>query len=155
MVRCWTQWEARRDTLVMTDLNNSQPRALLPRRLEQQENLQSLNQWKAVFRNFYRRCQYYGYFLAPTTTWDTSASRGFINPETTGLKRDPQTLAADLDGFLDCIGSYTPFDYLGDKLKKESTNIETVCELLYEVYDVEINTTNFSCQLFYIFHDSL
>ena len=96
-----------------------------------------------MFRNFYRRCQYYGYFLAPTTTWDTSASRGFINPETTGLKRDPQTLAADLDGFLDCIGSYTPFDYLGEKLKKESTNIDTVWELLYEVYDVEINTTNF------------
>ena len=127
----------------MTDANTSQPRALLPRRLEQQEHLQSLNQWKAVFRNFYRRCPYYGYFLAPSTSWNSSANRGFQTPEPTGLKRDQQTLATDLDGFLDCIGSYTPFDYLGDKLKKESTNIDSVWELLYEVYDVEINTTNF------------
>ena len=127
----------------MTENNPTQPKALTPRRLDQQESLQSLNQWKAVFRNYYRRCPYYGYFLLNTTTWDVTATRGFITAEPTGLKRDPETLRADLDGFLDCVGSFTPFDYLGDKLKAESTGIESVWGILYETYDVELTTTNF------------
>ena len=127
----------------MTDPTTQHPRALAPRRLEQKETLQSLNQWRSVFRNYYRRCQYYGYFLLPSTSWDSSQNRGFTTPETTGLKRDIQTLAADLQGFLDCIGSYLPFDYIGEKLRDESTNIQTVWDIIYEVYDAEISTSNF------------
>ena len=121
----------------------TQPRALAPRRLEQRENLQSLNHWKSTFRNYYRRCQYYGVFLLPDTTWDTSRNRGFTEPETTGLKRNVQTLAADLTGFLDCIGSYLPFDYVSEKLQAESTCINSVWELIYELYDAELSTSNF------------
>ena len=62
-----------------------QPRALTPRRLEQQETLSSLNQWVAVFKNFYRRCTYYSYFLQPGLTWGADTERGF-QAETTGLK---------------------------------------------------------------------
>ena len=53
------------------------------------------------------------------------------------------TLAADLDGFLDCIGSYVPFDYVGEKLRNQSTGIDSAWEILYEIYDAEITTTNF------------
>ena len=130
--------------MVITDSTSStQPRALVPRRLEHQENLQSLNNWKAVFRNYYRRCQYYGFFLLPTCRWDNSVNKGFTAPETTGLKRDPETLAADLDGFLDCIGCFLPFDYVSEKLKAESTGIQSVWDILYELYDVELCTSNF------------
>ena len=125
----------------MSDANLSQPRALSPRRLDYQESLQSLNQWTAVFRNYYRRCQYYGYFLLPTTRWDSSQNRGFTVAERTGLKRDPETLAADLEGFLECIASYLPFDYVGEKFKAESTSIKSVWDILYELYDVELSTT--------------
>ena len=121
----------------------SQPRMLAPRRLEQQENLQSLNHWKAVFRNYYRRCQYYGHFLLPSTSWNSTLNHGFTTAEQTGLKRDPPTLSADLDGFLDCIGSYLPFDYVGEKLRAESTGIDSVWNILYDIYDAEITTTNF------------
>ena len=79
----------------------------------------------------------------PTTVWDASINRGFTTDEPTGLRRDPETLAADLEGFLDCVGSYTPFDYLSDKLKAESNNIQSVWDILYETYDVELSTTNF------------
>ena len=96
-----------------------------------------------MFRNYYRRCNYYGLFLLPSTTWDNTPSRGFTEPERTGLKRDAATLAADLDGFLDCICSYLPFDYIGEKLKAESKNISSVWQIIYEVYDVELSTTNF------------
>ena len=127
----------------MTDLSHSQPRALAPRRLEQQENLQSLNQWKSVFRNYYRRCPYNSFFLQPTTSWDNSESRGFTAPEPSGLKRDALTLAADLDGFLECVGSYCPFDYVSDKLKSESRNVQSVWDILFEIYDLELNTSNY------------
>ena len=115
----------------------------MPRRLEQQETLNSLNKWKSVFRNYYRRCPYYGLFLLPSTVWDSSNTRGFSAPEPTGLKRDVQTLAADLDGFLDCIASYCPFDYVGDKLKSESVNLQTVWDILHEIYDLELSSSNF------------
>ena len=121
----------------------TQPRALAPRRLEQKETLHSLNQWCAVFRNYYRRCQYYGLFLLPNTTWDNSLNKGFTQTETSGLKRTPQILAEDLNGFLDCIGSYVPFDYVSEKLRAESRSIKSVWELLYELYDAEISTTNY------------
>ena len=104
--------------------NSTQPKTLQPRRLEQKETLQSLNHWRSVFRIFYRRCPYYGIFLLPNTKWDSSRSRGFTATEASGLKRDAATLAADLEGFLDCVGSYCPFDYVGEKLKNETTNIQ-------------------------------
>ena len=122
--------------------NISQPRALAPRKLDQQENLQSLNHWRTVFRNFYRRCQYYSIFLLPNTKWDNSPTRG-LTAETSGLKRDRETLVSDLDGFLDCVASYLPFDYVAEKLRCESTNIQTVWEIVYELYDAEISTTNY------------
>ena len=128
----------------MTDSSaNLQPRALAPRRLGQRESLNSLNQWRSVFRNYYRRCPYYGYFLLPTTIWDNSPNKGFTAAEQSGLKRDIPTLAADLDGFLYCLGSFLPFDYIGDKLREESTNISSAWDIIYEVYDAELTTTNF------------
>ena len=128
----------------MTEISTgNQPKTLAPRRLEHRESLNSLNKWAAVFRNYYRRCNYYGLYLLPSTTWDNTPSRGFTEPERTGLKRDAATLAADLEGFLDCIGSYLPFDYIGEKLKAESKGISSVWQIIYEVYDVELSTTNF------------
>ena len=66
----------------MTDNSHTQPRALAPRKLEQTETLQSLNQWRSVFKNYFRRCQFYGYFSAPGVQWDNSANRGFTTSET-------------------------------------------------------------------------
>ena len=129
---------------MMSDSSNlQQPRALLPRRLDQKETLQSLNHWKSTFRNFYRRCPYYGLFLIPSTRWDNSDSRGFTSAETTGLKRDVETLAADLVGFLDCVAGYIPFDYVADKLRDQTTCIDSVWDIVYEIYDAELTTTNF------------
>ena len=91
---------------------HTQPRALIPRRLDQQESLNTLNQWKSVFRNYYRRCPYYGIFLMPTTIWDASNNRGFTTDETTGLRRDPETLAADLEGFFRLWGATHPLTTL-------------------------------------------
>ena len=100
----------------MTKLIQNQPRSLATRIVEQPETLQTLNNWKMVFKNFYRRCPFYGHFLQPGITWTNELNKGFVNNEPTGLKRSPEVLAADWIGFLICVGSYLPFDYLSKKL---------------------------------------
>ena len=126
----------------MTDIQ-TQPRALAPRKLEQQETLQTLNQWQTVFRNYFRRCQFYGFFLQPGVTWTSGLNRGFTANETTGLKRTPAVLAADLDGLLECLGSYLPFDYVAEKLKMETTDMKSAWAIIYEIYDAEIDTAHY------------
>ena len=127
----------------MAENFNTQPRALAPRKLEQRENLQSLNQWKCVLTNFYRRCPFYGYFLTPGMTWSSGVNRDFTLSEQTGLKRTPEVLASDLDGFLSTIASYLPFDYIAENLSSQSTNMQTVWSIIYELYDAEISTSHY------------
>ena len=128
----------------MTENNHQQPRALAPRKLEQTESLQTLNHWRTVVKNYFRRCQFYSFFLRPGLTWTSSGTRGFtINSETSGLKRSPEVLASDLEGFLSTIGTYLPFDYVTEKLLVETTNLESVWSIIYEIYDAELVTTNY------------
>ena len=112
----------------MAETTHNLPKTLAPRRLDYKETLNSLNQWRTVFRNYYRRCPYYGQFLLPTASWDNSPTRG-LRAETDGLQRDVPTLVSDLEGFLDCVASFLPFDYISEKLKQESTSISSVWDL--------------------------
>ena len=115
------------------DTAHTLPRALAPRRLEQVESLQSLNHWRTVVKNYFRRCQYYSCFLAPGLKWDNTPTRGFTVTETTGLKRTPTALASDLEGFLSTIGTYLPFDYVTEKLLAETSDLDSVWSLIYEI----------------------
>ena len=128
---------------MMTDSGNTQPRVPMPRKLEQQETLQSLNQWRTTFKTYYRRCPYFSYFMQPGITWTNGQDRGFTANETTGLKRTPPVLASDLESLLECLGGFLPFDYVPDKLKNESTDMQTAWEIIYEIYDAEINTAHY------------
>ena len=96
-----------------------------------------------MIHNFYRKCPFYSYFLAPGISWSQDENRGFTTPEITGLKRSPEMLASDLDGFLSSIASYLPFDYIADKLIAQSTDMKSVWAILYEIYDAEITTTHY------------
>ena len=75
--------------------------------------------------------------------WSNEENRGFQDKETTGLKRTPQELASDLEGFLECLASYLPFDYVPEKLLQESTNMSSVWTIIYDIYDVQINTSHY------------
>ena len=127
----------------MSETSHTLPRALAPRKLEQTESLQSLNHWQIVVKNYFRRCPYYSFFLAPRLKWDNSQNRGFTVNEETGLKRSPASLASDLDGILSTIGTYLPFDYVTEKLISETTDLDSVWALIYEIYDAELVTSNY------------
>ena len=127
----------------MSEIQVTQPRALIPRRLDQQETLNSLNQWIITFKNFYRRCSYYGYFLQPGIRWNADETDRGLMEEQTGLKRSPALLSSDLEGFLQTLSGYLPFDYVASKLCTETTDMKSVWQIIYEIYDLEITTTNF------------
>ena len=76
-------------------------------------------------------------------TWTSGHNRGFTTDEATGLKRSPEILASDLTGFLECIASYLPFDYVADKLNNESTYMKSVWTIINEIFDAEINTSHY------------
>ena len=127
----------------MSEISVTQPRTLLPRRLDQQETLNSLNQWVITFKNFYRRCNFYSYFLQPGVTWNKNArDRGF-SAETSGLNRSAEILGSDLEGFLQTLSSFLPFDYVAAKLCSETTDMKSVWKVIYEIYDLEITSSNF------------
>ena len=115
----------------MTETVHSQPKALLPRKLEERETLQTLNHWKSVFVNYYRRCQFYGFFLQPGVIWSNEVNHGFTTPEVNGLKRPVETLSFDLEGFLACLSSYLPFDYVSSKLISQTTCMAEVWQIVY------------------------
>ena len=127
----------------MTENVHLQPKALTPRKLEERETLQTLNHWKSVFCNYYRRCQFYNYFLQPGVNWSNETNHGFTEPETTGLKRSPETLAYDLEGFLTCLAGYLPFDYVSTKLVSQATCMRDTWQIIYEIYDADVCRTHY------------
>ena len=52
-------------------------------------------------------------------------------------------LFCGFEGFLSTIGTYLPFDYVTEKLLAETTDLESVWALIYEIYDAELVTTNY------------
>ena len=114
-----------------------------PRKLTDRETLSDLNQWWMTFRGYYRRCQYVGGFFDPEARFHPeAANHGFV-AEAGGLKRSAAAKKDDLAGFYSLIGSYMPFDYVSQKLMNEATNIDKVKEIVFEIYDVELNAASF------------
>ena len=59
-----------------------------PRQLNNQETLQSLEQWYRTFKQYYKRDSHFKLFTLPTTRWDPTNLTTFgFNDETTGWKR--------------------------------------------------------------------
>ena len=58
-----------------------------PRKLENKESLQSLEQWRTQFRQFMKRDDHYRIFLSSETVWDPLAINYGFATETAGLKR--------------------------------------------------------------------
>ena len=120
------------------------PKPDRPRKLGQTETVQSLNHWKTIFRTYYRRCEYVGLFLIPTTKWDTTKKNDYgFEDEADGAKRKKEVIKEDLDGFFDSIAGYLPHDYVSSKLRGETTCIEDVWRIIYDIYDAEVSPRSF------------
>ena len=76
-----------------------------PRPLSQQETLDSLEHWKAIFRNYYRRDSSYKQFLKKNCSWDSKKPHyGLTQLD----NEDPEDRAEDLVDFLNILSGFLP-----------------------------------------------
>ena len=121
----------------------SQPKVQQPRKLEETETVQKLNAWKLQFRNFYRSCDVMAIFLDPATKGDPTKDNYGFEEEASGAKRSAAVLKEDLLGFFATVAGFMPNDYVHDKLVSETTCVEDVWTIVYEIFDADIHPGKF------------
>ena len=111
-----------------------------PRPLTQQETLDSLNHWKTLFRNYYRRDTVYKQFLASDFTWTP-------NQPNYGLaavgNSTAQARKENLEDFLYTLAGFLPHSYLTDKIVKDTKSLQECWDIIYEHYNVKITQETF------------
>ena len=106
-----------------------------PRPLNQQESLDSLNHWKTLFRNYYRRDSSYKQFLHKDCTWNFSEENYGLQ---TLAEETPDERAENLSDFLSTLAGFLPHSYLTQKLLEDTTCLQDCWNLIYEHYNVKI-----------------
>ena len=111
-----------------------------PRPLTQQETLDSLNHWKTLFRNYFKRDSIYKSFLATNFTWDPSQ----INYGLTAVGTDTAaTRKENLEDFLYTLAGFLPHSYLTDKIVKDTKSLQQCWNIIYEHYNVQVTQETF------------
>ena len=106
-----------------------------PRPLSQKETLDSLNHWKTIFRNYYRRDSSFKQFLKSDCQWD------FKQPNYALAQLDdeaPAERAEDLGDFLSNLSGFLPHSYLTQKILEDTTCLQDCWDIIYEHYNVQI-----------------
>ena len=111
-----------------------------PRPLTQQETLDSLNHWKTLFRNYFRRDSIYKPFLAANFTWDpTQINHGLadVGDDTAEIRKE------NLEDFLYTLAGFLPHSYLTEKIVKDTKSLQQCWNIIYEHYNVQITQETF------------
>ena len=109
-----------------------------PRPLGSAETLESLTHWITTFRTYYKRDDSFKPFLKQNSNWDPSDGNYGLQSETTGLKRSASDMKEDLVDLLNTLAGFLPHSYLTDKILKNTKNWNTVWEIVYEHYGVQV-----------------
>ena len=89
----------------MGDLDMNYVRSPPPRPLSQTKSLASLNYWKNIFRNYYRRDSSFKQFLKPDCKWDYSRANYALQ----GSQEETAEEKADsLNDFLNNLAGFLP-----------------------------------------------
>ena len=109
-----------------------------PRLLEAHETADSLEHWKNEFEVYLTRDDKMSPFL--TLTWDASA----VNM---GLRAQGDTTPAEMAArcklFLGHVCSFFKYPYYNKKIKERSTSVQSIYNILEEIYNVEKTAESF------------
>ena len=106
-----------------------------PRPLTQTESLDSLNHWKNIFRNYYRRDSSFKQFLKPGCKWDYTRDNYALQ----GSEEETAEEKADsLNDFLNNLAGFLPHSYLTQKILEETTCLQDCWNVIYEHYNVQV-----------------
>ena len=111
-----------------------------PRALTQKETLDTLDHWKSLFRNFFRRDSSYKQFLKGSCQWNSTL-------ENYGLQalddEEPADRAENLVDFLYTLAGFLPHSYLTKKIVKDSICLQDCWDIIYEHYNAQISSETF------------
>ena len=93
-----------------------------PRKLENKETFQSLQQWKMQFRQYVKQDDHYKSFLSSDVNWNPRAADYGFTVETQGLKHSARAQMDDCCDFLHTLATFLPHGYLTDKIVSNSTS---------------------------------
>ena len=92
-----------------------------PRPLAQKETLDSLDHWKTLFRNFYRRDTSFKQFLKNDCRWSfSSPNYGLVELN----DESPADRAENLTDFLSTLAGFLPHSYLTQKILEDTTCLQ-------------------------------
>ena len=115
-----------------------------PRQLNNQETLQSLEQWYRTFKQYYKRDSHFKLFTLATTRWDpTNATTFGFSDETTGLRRPAAELKEDCVDFLHAFAGYMPYGYLTEKFLSSITTLQEGFKVVCDHYGVSPSQESF------------
>ena len=101
-----------------------------PRQLTQSETLDSLEHWKSIFRNYFRRDSVFQQFL--NCTWDPSkVNYGLREVDGTSAEERKDALI----DFLNNLAGFLPHSYLTSKSTK---NLQECWKIIEEHYNVQV-----------------
>ena len=110
-----------------------------PRQLTQNETLESLDHWKAIFRNYFRRDSIFKQFLKSSIDWDPQKdNHGF--EEEDGLS--PEERSDALVDFLNNLAGFLPHSYLTSKIQNTNT-LQECWNIIEEHYNVNVTAETF------------
>ena len=104
-----------------------------PRQLTQSETLDSLDHWKSIFRNYFRRDSMFKQFL--NCEWDPA--RDNYGLEATDEMTAEERKDALID-FLSNLAGFLPHSYLTSKLVEDTKSLKACRRIIEEHYNVQV-----------------
>ena len=101
-----------------------------PRQLNQKETLDSLNHWKTIFRNYFRRDTIFKQFLSSSTTWDPNQPHYGLAPTEDVTAEDRKDALVD---FLHHLVGFLPHSYLTSKLVENTTKLDDCWDVITNI----------------------
>ena len=106
-----------------------------PRQLTQSETLDSLDHWKSIFRNYFRRDSGFKQFL--NSVWDPAAPQYGLE-EKDGMTAEERKDA--LVDFLSNLAGFLPHSYLTSKLVENTKSLKECWNVIDEHYNVQVTS---------------
>ena len=106
-----------------------------PRQLSQQETLDTLEHWKGLFRNYYKRDSMYKQFLRNSFKWNSKQPNYGLTAQDDETAEDR---AEDLTDFLHTLAGFLPHSYLTRKIVEDSTCLQDCWDIVYEHYNAQV-----------------
>ena len=109
-----------------------------PRQLTQSETLDSLDHWKSIFRNYFRRDSVFKQFLESSCKWDPSVPDTYNLEAKDGMS--PEERKDALIDFLSNLAGFLPHSYLTSKLRDNTKCLGDCWNIIEEHYNIKVSS---------------